>query len=267
MFYTADEAGLLTIYLRALNALHAQNITRHVLVQNVLTQAVLYVLPQDTFINKSVTMNVLVSPKSKPAECLWDFGDASAPLHTSNTSVAHEYTHPGHYRVQVCFLQLRPTVCTHSCLLTRLLSRRQVNCSNLVSFALAHAEVNISVLECEEPEVQVVQAPRLAIWRSQPTLVEASVDLKGCLRYGAQYLWQVHSAPSCDGPQKHLPSGASRSPSVVALPAEVDVQRLQLSLPKMVLPAGSYTLVFSLSYENVPLKKAACLQLSVMAAR
>lgn len=266
MFYTADEAGLLTIYLRALNALHAQNITRHVLVQNVLTQAVLYVLPQDTFINKFVTMNVLVSPKSNSVECLWDFGDASSPLHTSNTTVAYEYTHPGHYRVQVCFLRPHPYVCKHSCLFTRLLSRCQVNCSNLVSFVLAHAEVNISVLECEEPEVQVVQAPRLAIWRSQPTLVEASVDLKGCLRYGAQYLWQILSAPSCDGDQ-HLPSGASRSSSVVALPAEVDVQRLQLSLPKMVLPAGSYTLVFSLSYENVPLKKAACLQLSVMAAR
>lgn len=128
--------------------------------------------------------------------------------------------------------------------------------------------MNITVLECEEPEVQVVQAPRLAIWRSQPALVEASVNLKGCQRYGAQYLWQILSAPSCDG-RPHLSGRACRTPSssVVSLPAEVDVQRLQLSLPKMVLPAGNYTLVFSLSYENVPLKKAACLQLSVMAAR
>lgn len=135
---------------------------------------------------------------------------------------------------------------------------------------MAHAEVNIRVLECEEPEVHVVQAPRLAIWRSQPTLVEASVNLKGCLRYGAQYLWQILSAPSCDN-DHHIPSGpvagASQPFPVMRLPAEVDVQRLQLSLPKMVLPAGNYCLVFSLSYENVPLKKAACLQLSVMAAR
>lgn len=148
----------------------------------------------------------------------------------------------------------------------------QVNCSNLVSWVLAHVEVNISVLECEEPEVQVVQAPRLAIWRSQSTLVEASVDLKGCLRYGAQYLWQILSAPSCDNDRDHrIPSGvvtqASQSAPVIRLPMEVDVQRLQLSLPKMVLPAGNYTLVFSLSYENVPLRKAACLQLSIMAAR
>lgn len=147
-----------------------------------------------------------------------------------------------------------------------------MNCSNLVSWVSTHVEVNISVLECEEPEVQVVQAPRLAIWRSQSTLVEASVDLKGCLRYGAQYLWQILSAPSCDNERDHhIPSEvvtqASRSVPIIRLPTEVDVQRLQLSLPKMVLPAANYTLVFSLSYENVPLRKAACLQLSVMAAR
>lgn len=150
----------------------------------------------------------------------------------------------------------------------------QVNCSNLVSWVLAEVDVNISILECEEPEVQVVQAPRLAIWRSQPTLVEASVDLKGCLRYGAQYHWQILSTPSCDNDNDHhILSGVMTQPSqsvlvpVIRLPVEVDVQRLQLSLPKMVLAAGNYTLVFSLSYEDVPLRKAACLQLSVMAAR
>lgn len=149
---------------------------------------------------------------------------------------------------------------------------RQVNCSNLVSWVLAQVEVNISVLECEEPEVQVVQAPRLAIWCSQPTMVEANVDLKGCLRYGAQYHWQILSTTSCDGDKDHrIPSGVVTQPSqslpIIRLPMEVDVGRLQLSLPKMALAAGNYTLVFSLSYEGVPLRKAACLQLSVMAAR
>lgn len=142
-----------------------------------------------------------------------------------------------------------------------------MNCSNLVSWVLAQVEVNISVLECEEPEVQVVQAPRLAIWRSQPTLVEASVDLKGCVRYGAQYLWQILSTPSCDNDKDdRIPSGVVTQPSR-SLSVEVDVRRLQLSLPKMALATGNYSLVFSLSYEGVPLRKAACLQLSVMAAR
>lgn len=137
-----------------------------------------------------------------------------------------------------------------------------MNCSNLVSWVLAQETVNISVLECEEPEVQVLQAPRLAIWRWQPTLVEASVDLKGCARYEAQYLWEIFPTASCDHEQHNeLPAPGTR------LPVEVEVRRLQLSLPKMALAQGNYSLVFSLSYEGVPLKKAACLQLSVMAAR
>lgn len=141
-----------------------------------------------------------------------------------------------------------------------------------MSWVSAQVEVNISVLECEEPEVQVVQAPRLTIWRSQPTLVEASVDLKGCVRYGAQYLWQILPTMSCDNVRDHqIPSGTQLFQSlptpVIPLPVEVDVRRLQLSLPKMSLAAGNYSLVFSLSYEGVPLRKTACLQLSVMAAR
>lgn len=103
MFYTAEEEGLLTIYLGAINALHAQNITRQILVQNELMDAALNALPEDTFINKFVTMDVLVTPKSNFVECLWDFGDVSAPLHTNKTTVGYEYRHPGHYRVQVGF--------------------------------------------------------------------------------------------------------------------------------------------------------------------
>ncbi|XP_061687147.1 polycystin-1 isoform X1 [Syngnathoides biaculeatus] len=245
--YIPEEAGLLTIYLRAFNALHAQNITKHILVQNLLMDAVLYATPQDTLVNKTVTLMTSVTPRSNPLECFWDFNDGSTPIHTNTLTVGHEFKNPGSYMVQV-------------------------NCSNLVSWVLAQVNVNISVLECEEPEVQVIQAPRLAIWRSQPTFVEATVDLKGCVLYGAQYLWQVLTTPSCDGDHL-LPPGVLAHLSQpfpnteIPLPMEVDVRRLQLSLPKMTLATGNYTLVFSLSYEGVPLRKAACLQLSVMAAR
>ncbi|KAK2919268.1 polycystin-1 isoform X1 [Channa argus] len=247
--YTPEEAGVLTIYLRAFNLLSDVNITKHILVQNLLKAAILYASPWDTFIHKTVTLTVYVTPRSNLVECLWNFGDGSNPVHTNTTTVGYEYSHPGHYLVKV-------------------------NCSNLVSWVLAQKEVNISVLECEEPEVQVVQAPRLAIWRSQPTLVEASVDLKGCVRYGAQYLWQILSTPTCDNDNDHqIRSGMATQSSqssivpVIHLPMEIDVRRVQLSLPKMTLVAGNYSLVFSLSYDSVPLRKAACLQLSVMAAR
>ncbi|MEQ2207177.1 hypothetical protein XENOCAPTIV_008379, partial [Xenoophorus captivus] len=130
-------------------------------------------------------------------------------------------------------------------------------------------KVNIRVLECEEPEVQISQS-RLVIWRSQPISVEASVDLKGCLRYGAQYLWQVFSESSCENEimKESLGLESQFPPSkAVRLPVEVDLRRLQLLLPKMALAAGNYCLVFSLSYEGVPLRKAACLQLTIMAAK
>lgn len=106
MYYTPEEAGLLTIYLKAINALHAQNITKHILVQNLLKDAVLYAAPQDTFINKTVTLKALVTPRSNPVECLWDFGDGSTPVHTNTTTVGYEFRQPGHYRVQVRFFKL-----------------------------------------------------------------------------------------------------------------------------------------------------------------
>ncbi|XP_029014936.1 polycystin-1 isoform X2 [Betta splendens] len=242
VYYTPQEAGTLIVYLKAFNTLTSQNITKHILVQNVLKAAVLHAVPQDTFIYKTVTLTAAVTPRSNAVECLWDFGDGSNPVHSNTTTVDYEYRRPGPYLVQV-------------------------NCSNLVSWVLAQVEVNISVLECEEPEVQVVQAPRLTIWRSQATLVEASVDLKGCARYGAQYLWQILPATSCDGDRDLLVHSGTPPAQPLPVPAEVDVRRLQLPLPKMALGAGNYSLVFTLSYEGVPLRKAACVQLSVMAAR
>ncbi|KAM9314500.1 polycystin-1 [Pholidichthys leucotaenia] len=246
--YMPEEAGLLTIYLRAFNSLHGQNITKVIQVQNLLKSAELQALPQDTFINKMVTLVASVTPQSTSVGCVWDFDDRSTPVHTNTSTVGYEYRRQGHYLVQV-------------------------NCSNLVSWVLAQVEVRINVLECEEPEVQVVQAPRLSIWRYQSALVEANVDLKGCIRYGAQYLWQILPASSCDSDNMKdhpVSSGTqTRDPQFlpVRLPVEVDMRRLQLSLPKMALAAGNYSLVFSLSYEGVPLRKAACLQLSVMAVR
>lgn len=106
MSYTPEEAGLLTVYLKAFNALHAQNITKHILVQNLLTAAILYALPQDTFVNKTVTMNAFITPGSNSVVCLWDFGDGSTQVHTNNTTVGYEYRHPGHYWVQVCVFEM-----------------------------------------------------------------------------------------------------------------------------------------------------------------
>ncbi|XP_076845460.1 polycystin-1 isoform X2 [Brachyhypopomus gauderio] len=233
--FTPEEPGLLKVSLSAFNALSVQNETKIVLVENVLRSATLEAQPQDTFINKTVIFQAGVTPQCNSLNYHWNFGDGTSTDGTPPTS--HVYSVPGQYVAQV-------------------------NISNQVSWVTAQFKVNICVLECDEPEVQVVQAPRLAIWRSKASLVEAKVDLKGCARYGAEYLWEIFSTPHCWDVEKGL-----TPPPKVHLPVEVDVRRLQLSLPKMSLPAKNYTLIFSLSYKGVPLRKAACIHLSVMSAK
>uniref|UniRef100_A0A8C1N3Z5 Polycystic kidney disease 1a n=1 Tax=Cyprinus carpio TaxID=7962 RepID=A0A8C1N3Z5_CYPCA len=235
--YAPDQPGNLTIFLRAFNSLNGLNVTKVIRVQNSIKSATLDAQPSDTFVNKTVSFHVGITPISTPATYQWDFGDGTSAAVTTAPSLSHIYILPGHYVVRV-------------------------NVSNLVSLVTAQVDVNISVLKCDEPEVQIIQAPRLAIWRYQPTLVEANVDLKGCGLYGVEYLWEILTTPRCQGDEKKgLP------PSKVRLPPEVNVRRLQLSVPKMSISAGNYTLVFSLSYEGVPLRKAACIQLSVMSKK
>ncbi|KAK9981572.1 hypothetical protein ABG768_001099 [Culter alburnus] len=235
--YAPDQPGNLTIFLRAFNSLNGLNVTKVIRVQNSIRSASLDAQPSDTFVNKTVSFHVGITPVSTPATYQWNFGDSTSATITTTPSLSHIYFLPGHYVVRV-------------------------NISNLVSWVTAEIEVNISVLKCDEPEVQIIQAPRLTIWRYQPTLVEASVNLKGCALYGVEYLWEILTSPRCqDDDKKGLP------PSKVRLPAEVNVHRLQLLVPKMSISAGNYTLVFSLSYEGVPLRKAACLQLSVMSKK
>ncbi|XP_062867009.1 polycystin-1 [Trichomycterus rosablanca] len=235
--YVPEEPGFLTISVCALNALNVQNETKDVLIQNVLKLATLEAQPRDTFVNKTVVFQAGVSPQSTALRYQWNFGDGSLVISSDTSLVTHVYSLPGRYLARV-------------------------NVSNFVSFVTAQFEVNIRVLECSEPEVHVVQAPRLAIWRSKASLVEAKVNLKGCTRYTSEYLWEVFTAPQCQDFENHL-----FPPAKVYLPGEVDARRLQLSIPKMSLPAKNYTLVFSLSYKGIPLRKTACLQLSVMSAK
>ncbi|XP_051558182.1 polycystin-1-like [Myxocyprinus asiaticus] len=235
--YTPDEPGNLTIFLRAFNSLNGLNVTKVIRVQNSIKSSILDAQPSDTFVNKTISFHVGITPVSTSATYQWDFGDSTSVAITTTPFHNHIYFLPGHYVVRV-------------------------NVSNLVSWTTAQIDINISVLKCDEPEVQIIQAPRLAIWRYQPTLVEANVNLKGCALYGVEYLWEILTSPRCQDYDKKGPP-----PSKVHLPAEVNVRRLQLSVPKMSISAGNYTLVFSLSYEGVPLRKAACLQLSVMSKK
>lgn len=109
--YTPIEVGSLTIYLRVFNSLHGQNITKHIQVQNVLTGVGVEAQPQDTFINKTVTLTASVRPRSTSVTCLWDFGDGSTPRLSTAPSVGYVYSLPGHYQVQVIICCKKFTSC------------------------------------------------------------------------------------------------------------------------------------------------------------
>lgn len=101
MSYTPEEPGQLFVYLRAFNALHSQNMTQKIVVQQQLRFVALSALPRDTLVDKLVTLTALVTPRSTPIDCMWDFGDGSSQVKSQNTSVGHKYRLPGHYRLQV----------------------------------------------------------------------------------------------------------------------------------------------------------------------
>lgn len=104
MSYTPEEAGSLTIYLSAFNNLHGQNITKHIMVQNLIIKVVLVALPIDTFINKTVTLIASITPRANPVHCSWEFGDESDPLLTNSTTVVYKYSQSGQFLVTVSFL-------------------------------------------------------------------------------------------------------------------------------------------------------------------
>ncbi|XP_051790089.1 polycystin-1 isoform X2 [Erpetoichthys calabaricus] len=228
--YMPLQAGPLTIYLSAFNALGSQNITRELQAQNRLVSSAVEARPADTFVNKPLLFHALALPSASQVSYLWNFGDGSDRVRTTFTNISHAYLLEGNYTVEV-------------------------NASNLVSFVMAWKKITIRVLGCDEPEVVPVLS-HIVLKRSQGNYLEAAVDLRGCTKYDVTYLWEIYRSTTCAN---------CREPMRVRLPA--DVRGPQLVLPKMSLDLGSYCVLFSLSYVGVPLTKTIAISLSVVPSR
>ncbi|XP_039599396.1 polycystin-1-like, partial [Polypterus senegalus] len=228
--YMPLQAGPLTIYLSAFNALGSQNITRELQAQNRLVSSAVDARPADTFVNKPLLFHALALPSASQVSYLWNFGDGSDRVRTTFANISHAYLLEGNYTVEV-------------------------NASNLVSFVMAWKKITIRVLGCDEPEVLPVLS-HIVLKRSQGNYLEAAVDLRGCTKYDVTYLWQIYRSATC---------ADRREPMRVRLPA--DVRGPQLALPKMSLDLGSYCVLFSLSYVGVPLTKTIAIALSVVPSR
>uniref|UniRef100_A0A669QU75 Polycystin 1, transient receptor potential channel interacting n=1 Tax=Phasianus colchicus TaxID=9054 RepID=A0A669QU75_PHACC len=217
--YTPEAAGLLEIHLRAFNDLGGINITTTIQVQDPILQVSL--TASNAFVNRTALFEASVMPSGRGVEFLWTFGDGSSTQMTRVAVANYSYLSPGDYLVEV-------------------------NATNLISFFIAHLTVTVKVLECEEPEVELALPPQVVMKRSQRNYLEAQLDLRGCIKYQTEHLWEIYRAPSClhldDSNRIHLPN--------------VDVNRPQLVIPKLALEVGSYCFVFIVSFGDTPLSKS-----------
>ncbi|KAM4697728.1 polycystin-1 [Rhinophrynus dorsalis] len=228
--YTPKVAGLLKIHLSALNDLGGQNITKIMRVQDQIKEVTLK--PVNTFVNRSVTFEAIVLPSSLDVTFRWMFGDGS-PAHVTHTPTAnHSYLAPGDYMVEV-------------------------NASNLIGFVIAQMTVTTRTLECEEPVVQLSLPPQVIMRRSQRNYIEAEIDLRGCISYQTEHLWEIFRASSClhyhESDKVHLQN--------------VDVSRPQLVIPKLALDIGDYCFVFSVTFGDTPLSRNSFANVSMMPSK
>ncbi|KAL8174980.1 UNVERIFIED_CONTAM: hypothetical protein K2H54_008049 [Gekko kuhli] len=217
--YTPEAAGLLEIHLTAFNGLGSMNISVVIQVQDPIVQFSLK--PVEPFANRTSLFEASVFPSARQVVFWWQFGDGSPPQKSIMASASHTYLRPGEYLVEV-------------------------NATNLISFAITHLTVTVRVLECEEPEAELVLPAQVVMKRSQKNYLEAQIDLRGCFRYRTKYAWEIYRVPSClwlSGAKKvHLPT--------------VDMTRPQLVIPKLALDLGNYCFKFLVRFGDTPLSKS-----------
>uniref|UniRef100_A0A8D0FRZ2 Polycystin 1, transient receptor potential channel interacting n=1 Tax=Strix occidentalis caurina TaxID=311401 RepID=A0A8D0FRZ2_STROC len=228
--YTPEAAGLLEIHLNAFNDLGGINITRTIQVQDPIVQVSL--TASNAFVNRTAVFEAAVVPSSRSVEFLWTFGDGSSTQMTKVAVANYSYLSPGDYLVEV-------------------------NATNLISFFIAHLTVTVKVLECEEPEVELALPPQVVMKRSQRNYLEAQIDLRGCIKYQTEHLWEIYQAASC----LNLDNS-----SRIRLP-NVDVNRPQLVIPKLALEVGNYCFIFIVSFGDTPLSKSIFANVTVIPSK
>ncbi|XP_075035423.1 polycystin-1 isoform X2 [Mixophyes fleayi] len=228
--YTPMTVGILKIHLSASNALGSLNISKVIIVQELIVGVSLK--PANAFVNRSVTFNAVVQPSPLDVRFEWTFGDNTPALVTYTAAANHTYQTPGDFQVKV-------------------------NASNLISFWITDMTVTTRILECEEPEVQLELPTQVIMRRSQKNYIEARIDLRECISYKTEHLWEIFRAPSCLHYHKS---------DEVRL-QNVDMSRPQLVVPKLALDIGNYCFVFSVSFGDTPLSRSSFANVTMMPSK
>ncbi|KAM9305451.1 polycystin-1 [Gastrophryne carolinensis] len=228
--YIPVSAGVLKIYLSASNDLGSLNISKVIIIQELIVGVTL--VPINTFVNRSATFTALVLPSPVDVRFKWTFGDNTPAVVTHTSTANHTYLTPGDFLVKV-------------------------NASNLISFFITDMAVITEILECEEPEVQLELPTQVIMRRSQKNYIEAEINLWGCISYQTKHLWEIFKASSC----------LSYQESDQVYLQNVDMSRPQLVVPKLALDIGSYCFVFSVSLGDTPLSRSSFANVTMMPSR
>lgn len=225
VLYSPFSNGSLSVTVEASSATYcSQSITEIATVQWPVKKVRLVGSPDGPFVDHSITFSAFAN-RGSDLMFHWDFGDAedSARTTISNT-VEHRYKVKGRFVVQLTVF-------------------------NNVSQVSAQLPVVVRELECERPEISLIQE-QTKILKSMPSYFEASVELKGCVSYKTTYLWEIFHDPSC-------------SKKKVALNSAVGVATPFLSLPKHTLEVGDYCLKFTTRFRGTPLEHHKTTKISV----
>ncbi|XP_018409573.1 PREDICTED: polycystin-1-like [Nanorana parkeri] len=214
--FTCLKAGTLLVLLNASNPSCFSSFTSSVTIQSPVTKVYLQSNSKEVFLNQCVTFLAVVSDGSD-LHFLWTFEGDEKNITGMETSVEYCYNHKGDY-------------------VTR------VSAFNLVSQVYAQTTVSVRSLECVQPQVQMLKLP-MFFYRSIGGNFETSVNLKGCTKYRAIYLWQLYNGTDC-------------SDDLLAVP-KLDISKTFLSIPGRTLSTGIYCLLFTITLEGTPLSNNA----------
>ncbi|XP_067860482.1 polycystin-1 [Heptranchias perlo] len=226
--YTPLGTGTLTVRVEATGQLGTLTLMEQIRVQlPVVAVAELASNGTDVLVDQAVTFQMAVAAGSD-VRYRWDFGDSQETYVSQNGTALHRYGAAGRYAVEV-------------------------KAFNDVSSAAARLAVTVRQPECRAPEVRLVQPPP-AVTRARANYFEASVDLKGCTAYQANYRWEAFEAAICDGSARiHL--------------GHADPSKPLLALPKLALPLGAHCLQFTAALRGTPLSRKVAMVIQVVQSK
>ncbi|XP_077358515.1 polycystin-1 isoform X3 [Festucalex cinctus] len=214
--YTPHMNGSLSLTVLASNGVCFKMLNKTLTVEWPVKEVQIICHSQPVFSGHVVVFSAKISGGTN-LKYVWKFGNSIKEWPTHLNSVNHMFGKAGVYIVMV-------------------------NVSNSVSHMSGLLRVDVTELECSNPQASLIQN-QPTIFRSRVNFFEASVDVN-CSAYKTTYQWEMFRVPECTNENMYLKGNriflnGTTSPF--------------LRLPKHSLNVGEYCLLFTVSLQGTPL--------------